>query len=43
MPGVISVLLPKHVVGFVLDGLADTYKTAWHEYGVAQLVNLTAR
>ncbi len=30
------------VVGFIIDGLADTYKDRLTEYGVTELVNLTA-
>ena len=30
------------VVGFILDGLSDTYKDRLAEYGVTELVNLTA-
>jgi electron transfer flavoprotein alpha subunit len=43
VPGVIAAAARGgEVVGFVLDGLADTYKDRLGEYGVTQLVNLTA-
>jgi electron transfer flavoprotein alpha subunit len=43
VPGVIAAAaLGGEVVGFVLDGLADTYKERLSECGVTQLINLTA-
>jgi len=43
VPGVITAAARGgDVVGFVLDGLADTYKDRLGEYGVTELVNLTA-
>jgi electron transfer flavoprotein alpha subunit len=43
VPGVITAAAAGgEVVGFVLDGLADSYKDALGEYGVAELVNLKA-
>ena len=43
VPGVIAAAATGgEVVGFVLDGLADTYKDRLGEYGVTELVNLTA-
>jgi len=43
VPGVIAAAAKGgDVVGFVLDGLADRYKDRLGDYGVTQLVNLTA-
>ena len=43
VPGIITAAATGgEVVGFVLDGLADTYKDRLGEYGVTELVNLTA-
>ncbi len=43
VPGVISAALRGgDVVGFVLDGLAEKYKDSLGEYGITQLVNLSA-
>jgi electron transfer flavoprotein alpha subunit len=43
VPGVIAAAAcGGDVVGFVLDGLAETYKERLAEYGVTELVNLTA-
>lgn len=43
VPGVIAAAARGgDVVGFILDGLADTYKDRLGEYGVTELVNLTA-
>ena len=43
VPGVIAAAARGgDVVGFVLDGLSDTYKDRLAEYGVTELVNLTA-
>ncbi|RLB91553.1 MAG: electron transfer flavoprotein subunit alpha/FixB family protein [Deltaproteobacteria bacterium] len=43
VPGVIAAAaLGGEVVGFVLDGLADTYKDQLGAFGVTELVNLTA-
>lgn len=42
LPGVIAAAQGGDVLGFVLDGHADTYKDELAEYGVTELVNITA-
>ena len=43
VPGIISAAIQGgEVIGFVLDGLAEKYKESLGEYGITQLVNLTA-
>ena len=42
VPGVIAASRGRGVVGFILDGHAEIYKDRLSEYGVTELVNLTA-
>lgn len=42
VPGVIAAAAGNEIIGFVLDGQAESYQEALSEYGVTQIINVTA-